>query len=219
MVIVLLIIETKDNNNIPAASFHAILALILGAMALFQFLQQRRQFSLRSLFVVTVLAALVCSASRYMGGAFVLEVVGLLGVLVALILTQDSIGTPLTSRCTSAGRIAFISPSSLIDQGSEPAIATWRGMQLLLEAGFQCQAFCATGRASREEVCFERMLAHANLPYDLRTTVVPHGQAKLIVTRVGGIPVTVFRNESSRLGPLPHELPGFLAACDQFLRQ
>jgi hypothetical protein len=126
-------------------------------------------------------------------------------------------------------RIAFVSAYSLIDQTSGAAIATARGLQLLAEAGFECQAFCACMLDAREEVCFEQTLAELRLPYELRTTTGPGGPVRLVFTelrhtacaaynRPASVPVTVFRNRFTQVGPTPQEVPAFLAACEQFLQ-
>jgi hypothetical protein len=95
-------------------------------------------------------------------------------------------------------RIAFVSAYSLIDQTSGAAIAAARGLQLLAEAGFECQAFCACMLDAREEVCFEQTLSESKLPYAVRTT---GGPVKLVFTELRhtacagyNLPVTVLRN-------------------------
>ena len=103
----------------------------------------------------------------------------------------------------SGRRIAFVSPFSLIDNASGAAIATWRGMQLLTQAGFHCQAFCAARLDAREEVCFEQTLCDLKLRYDVQTAAGPSGRVKLIFTRLASVPVTVFRNQFTQLGPPP----------------
>lgn len=114
-------------------------------------------------------------------------------------------------------RVAFVAPYSLIDHASGAAIATWRGLQLLATSGFSCQAFCAARLDAGEEVCFEQTLAELGLPYVVRPSVTPGGPAKLVFTKLGDVPVTVFRNQWTQLGPTPAETPAFLAAYEQFL--
>ena len=99
-----------------------------------------------------------------------------------------------------ARRIAFVSAFSLIDHASGAAIATWRGMQLLCEAGFECQAFCAARLDAGEEVCFEQTLSDLKLPYSVQAAAEPGGPAKVIFTQLGSVPVTVFRNQFTQAG-------------------
>jgi hypothetical protein len=114
-------------------------------------------------------------------------------------------------------RVAFVAPYSLVDPASGAAIATWRGLQLLAGAGFSCEAFCAARLDAGEEVCFEQTLADLGLPYEVRTSVTPGGPTKLVFTKLGDVPITVFRNQWTQMGPTPQEAPAFLAAYERFL--
>ena len=55
------------------------------------------------------------------------------------------------------------------------------------------------------------------LPYDLRKEAVAGACVRMLSTRLGDLPVTIFRNQFTRLGPLPQEQPAFLALYQRFL--
>ena len=90
-------------------------------------------------------------------------------------------------------------------------------MQLLARSGFRCQAFCGATLDFREEVCFEQTLAESGFPYEVQNLLVAGQPAKMIFARAGEVPITVFRNQFTRLGPAPGEFPLVLAAYDLFL--
>ncbi len=115
--------------------------------------------------------------------------------------------------------ILFASPYCLIDYSSGAAIATRQGMQLLADAGFRCQAYCGTLLDYREEVCFEQTLAELGLSYQVENTTAGGRRVRFVLTRIGGLPVTVYRNQFTRPGLTPQEAPGFLAGYERFLEQ
>jgi hypothetical protein len=114
-------------------------------------------------------------------------------------------------------RVAFVSPFCLIDYASGAAIATNECLQLLADAGFRCQAFCSAKLDFQEEVCFEETLAELALPYHVSNVTVGGYRVRLVFTRTGRVPVTVFRNQFTQMGPMPEQMPALLKAYDQFL--
>ncbi|MGO8746316.1 MAG: radical SAM protein [Thermoguttaceae bacterium] len=116
-------------------------------------------------------------------------------------------------------RVVFASPCCLVDYSSGAAIATNNCMQLLSRCGFACQAFCAASLDFNEEVCFEQTLAEQRLPYQVSQFAVDGIRIKLVFTRVGQVPVTVYRNQFTRASATPDEMRGFLAAFDRFLER
>jgi len=90
-------------------------------------------------------------------------------------------------------------------------------MQLLARSGFQCQAFGATMLDFREEVCIEGTLAELGLPYEVSKATIGTNRAKMIFTRKGEVPVTLFRNTVTQRGPTRVEAPAFLMAYEKFL--
>ena len=116
-------------------------------------------------------------------------------------------------------RVVFASPCCLVDYSSGAAITTSNCMQLLSRCGFDCQAFCAASLDFNEEVCFEQTLADQRLPYEVSNATVDGIRIKLVFTRVGQVPVTVYRNQFTRATTTPDEMRGFLAAFDRFLER
>lgn len=115
--------------------------------------------------------------------------------------------------------VVFASRHCLIDYSSGAAIATNDCLQLLARSGFRCQAFCAGAVDFQEEVCLERMLARLQIPFETLRETAGGRPVELIRTRCGAVPVTVFRNPSSRRGPGRDEAPAFLAALEAFLER
>ena len=116
-------------------------------------------------------------------------------------------------------QIVFASPHCLIDPSSGAAAATWQMLELLSGCGFSCQAFAAVRMDFGEEVCVEQVLAELRLPYEARSVRVGGHPARLLFTRKGHVPVTLFRNRFSRCGPTAEEIPAYAAAWEQFLRR
>ena len=113
--------------------------------------------------------------------------------------------------------LVFASPYCLIDGSSGAAVATQEWLHLLAAAGMRCQAYCSALLDFDEEVCLEQSLANLCLPYDLRKEAVAGACVRMLSTRLGDLPVTIFRNQFTRLGPLPQEQPAFLALYQRFL--
>jgi glycosyltransferase involved in cell wall biosynthesis len=116
-------------------------------------------------------------------------------------------------------KVLFAAPNSMIDPSSGAAIATDDAMQLLSSSGFQCQAFGATMLDSREEVCIEQTLADSGLPYEIKMVTVGAARAKMLFTRKGNVPVTLFRNILTQCGPTTPEVGAFLTAYERFLEK
>ncbi|MCR4415250.1 MAG: glycosyltransferase [Thermoguttaceae bacterium] len=114
-------------------------------------------------------------------------------------------------------RIVFASPHSLIDPSSGAAVATLDALEFLARLGFQCQGFCAAMLDHQEEVCVEEVLARQGLPYDARRVTIAGKPAKMLFTRKGRVPITLFRNTFTQRGVLPEEIDTFAAAWEQFL--
>ena len=122
----------------------------------------------------------------------------------------------------SAGRgkidkIVFAAASSLIDPSSGAAIATASAMQLLASCGLKCEAFCGTRLDFGEEICIEQVLAELGLPYEVRKVTIGTSRAKIILSRLGNVPVTLFRNVLTQTGPTILEASAFLNAYERFL--
>ena len=114
-------------------------------------------------------------------------------------------------------RIVFAAPYSLIDYSSGAAVATNDCLQLLAGAGFRCQAYCPTRLDFNEEVCFEQTLSELGLEYRVENAAVGSQRMKIVFTRLGKVPVTLFRNQFTRTGPWSDEIPAFLAGYERFL--
>ncbi len=107
-------------------------------------------------------------------------------------------------------RIVFASPHCVLDPSSGAAVATLDALEVLAGAGFCCQAFCATSLDPQEEICVEELLAQQGLPYETRRVVVAGRPARMLFTRRGRVPVTLFRTAFSQTGVLPEEAEAFL---------
>jgi glycosyltransferase involved in cell wall biosynthesis len=114
-------------------------------------------------------------------------------------------------------RVVFASEYCLLDSSSGAALATAQCLQFLASCGFQCQAFCGARLDFTEEVCFEETLSRLGLPYEVADRSVDGRPARLVFTRSGDVPVTVFRNVFTQGGPTEAEVPAFLGAFDTFL--
>jgi len=113
-------------------------------------------------------------------------------------------------------RVAFASEYCLLDSSSGAALATAQCLKFLASWGLQCQAFCGARLDFTEEVCFEETLSRLGLPYEVADRTVDGRPARLIFTRAGDVPVTVFRNVFTQ-GLTEEEMPAFLGAYDTFL--
>jgi GT2 family glycosyltransferase len=66
-------------------------------------------------------------------------------------------------------------------------------------SGFGCQSFCTSKLGKESELEFERTLSGIGLPLQTQyTTLGPHA-ARMIYTRAGDIPASIFRTDSTRL--------------------
>ncbi|MGO8745653.1 MAG: glycosyltransferase [Thermoguttaceae bacterium] len=119
------------------------------------------------------------------------------------------------STCMTQKRVVFASPYCMVDNSSGAAIATRNCMQLLSRCGLACQAFCSSLLDFNEEICFEQTLTEQKLPYEASHVTVDGIRMKLVYARVGQVPVTVYRNQSTRA--MPGDIRGFLAALKRFL--
>ncbi len=69
---------------------------------------------------------------------------------------------------------------------------------LLTRAGFACQAFCPSKLVGRGESKFERVLERAGLTYQAQDTTLRQHSARMIYTRSGDVPVSIFETHSTR---------------------
>ena len=116
-------------------------------------------------------------------------------------------------------KLVFASPHAIIDPSSGAAVVTNEALQLLSQSGFQCQAFTAARLDFPEEVCVEEMLAKLGLPYEFRTVLEGNEKAKVLLTRRGNLPVTMFRNRFTQIGPTEPEVAAFATAYERFLHK
>ncbi len=123
----------------------------------------------------------------------------------------------LFSGTLSVKNLVFASRHCMIDPSSGAAIATNNCLQFLAGYDFRCQAFCSASLDFGEEVCFEQTLSELALPYDVKNVSVGSSRVKMVFTRIGCVPVSVFRNRLTRTGPLQGEFPAFLEAYERFL--
>ena len=89
-------------------------------------------------------------------------------------------------------------------------------MQLLARAGFRCEAFGSAMLDSREEVCIEHMLAECGLPYHVAKLAVGGAPVRMLFTRKGNVPVTLFRNVFTQVGPTTPEADTFWLRSSAF---
>jgi glycosyltransferase involved in cell wall biosynthesis len=113
--------------------------------------------------------------------------------------------------------LVFASRYCLIDPSSGAAIATNDCLQFLADSGFRCQAYCSASLDFSEEVCFEETISELALPYEVRNVTVGGYGVKMVFTRIGNVPVSVFRNQMTRPGPMAEEIPAFQGAYERFL--
>ncbi len=108
------------------------------------------------------------------------------------------------------GTIVFASPFCLIDYSSGAAIASYQSLELLARSGFRCLSYCAARMDFNEEVCLRETLAEMHLPYQVEDATIAGRAMRLVHTRLGAVPVTIFRNQFTRLGPTREEATAFL---------
>ncbi len=128
-------------------------------------------------------------------------------------------GNHLPQQRKPVSKVAFASVYSTIDPASGAAIATDDFLQLMAGLGFECQAYAAAMLGSGEEVPIEQSLAEMGLPYEVRKTEIEGRPAKMVFTRKGAVPTTLFRNTFSQSGPVQWEASQFLAAYERFLHK
>ncbi len=98
---------------------------------------------------------------------------------------------PFLARCAAAGDFAGAA-------------------HLLSRSGFASQAFCPSKWDADSNGDFECALSDAGLPFQAQdTTLGPHA-ARMIYTRVGGIPVSIFRTHSAQHAEYRNGEPGAL---------
>ena len=74
---------------------------------------------------------------------------------------------------------------------------------LLSQIGFECQGFCPSKWDLGEVKTSKRSLSVAGLPLRAETTTLGPHTAQMLYTRVGRIPVSVFRTRSSQSSGIP----------------
>ncbi len=117
-------------------------------------------------------------------------------------------------------KIAFVSPHCLVDFTNGAATATLDALILLQSLGFHCEAFCNSHLDSWEEVLVEEVLAQRGMPYQARNAQIGQYRGRMIFTRYGKLPVTLFNSASTRGGwRSREEIAAFLTGCDIFLRK
>ncbi len=127
-------------------------------------------------------------------------------------------GDPPTARLRDVRKIAFVSRRCVIDYNSDLARATLDGMKLLVNAGFECQAFCGTHFDAAEEVLTEEVLARQRVHYEVRNAQIRSYRARMIFASHGKVPLTLFNTASTRANWHDDaKVAAFLAACKIFL--
>ncbi len=116
-------------------------------------------------------------------------------------------------------KVAFASVYSTIDPASGAAVTTDDCLQLLARSGFECQAYAAARLGPGEEVPIEQTLTEMGMPYEVRKTEIEGRLAKMLFTRKGAVPITLFRNAFSQCGPVRWETSQFVAAYESFLQK
>ena len=126
---------------------------------------------------------------------------------------------PLLASQPKSRKIAFVSAHCAIDPTNGAATSTLDGLQLLAEAGFDCQVFCCSHLDAMEEVSIEDILDQYGARYQFRDATIGSYQGQLLFTAHRNVPVTLFRSAHSRQWASTEEFDAFLAACDHFLKQ
>jgi len=117
-------------------------------------------------------------------------------------------------------KIAFVSPHCLLDYTNGAATATRDGLRMLVEQGFECQAFCGTRLDEPQEGLLQESLFRRGVRYEVHNANIGPYQGRLLFTVDGNLPVTVFENVSTRGGWLNvQEAEAFLTGVDIFLRK
>ncbi len=114
-------------------------------------------------------------------------------------------------------KVLFASPHSLIDPTCGAAIASLRGLELLHEQGLPCSVFTGTLLDASEEMLFDEILAKRRVPYETHAVQLGDTRIRLSFTSHGKVPVTVFRNGSTRSGWTDSENNAFIAAFERLL--
>ena len=105
---------------------------------------------------------------------------------------------PLGTSRRKIQRVAFASPYCLMDYTSGAAIATANALRFLGQLGFDCRAFCGSYLDVQQDDLLEDMLTRQGSPHETRAVQIGQREARLIDTRHGTIPVTIFRSVSTR---------------------
>ncbi len=131
---------------------------------------------------------------------------------------QVQSGCELPHSKKATRKVAFVSPHCILDFTNGAATATLDGLALLARSGFQCQVFCSSRMDSWEEVLVEEVLARRGVRYAVRKAEIGEFRGRMIFTRYGNIPVTLFNSASTRGGWInADEIAAFLSACEIFL--
>jgi len=94
-------------------------------------------------------------------------------------------------------KIAFVSPHCLLDYTNGAATATRDGLRVLIEQGFECQAFCGTRLDEPQEGLLQESLFRRGVRYEVHNANIGPYQGRLLFTVDGNLPVTVFENVST----------------------
>lgn len=117
-------------------------------------------------------------------------------------------------------KIAFASPHCLVDFTNGAATATLDALVCLQSLGFDCEAYCSSRLDSWEEVVVDELLAERGLPYTVSDMQIGAFRGRIVFTRYGNLPVTIFRSASTRGGWKDREeIAAFLTGCTIFLKK
>jgi glycosyltransferase involved in cell wall biosynthesis len=127
-------------------------------------------------------------------------------------------GRPKKAWLSPVNRIVFASPHSLIDFYNGAAIASAHALQLLKKQGFDCEVFCGSRLDAPGESLVEELLANQQYPYEVRRAKIADYEARMIFTRQGDVPITLFGSASTQGDWLDEaEVTAFLQAFSIFL--
>ena len=115
-------------------------------------------------------------------------------------------------------KIAFVSPHCVLDFTNGAAVATFSGLRLLAQQGFDCQAFCGTRFDACEECTIEEILEMQGLKYDTKRVQLESHPCELLFTVRDEVTIGLFKNNST-LGRWLNEaeVTAFAVACKRFL--
>jgi glycosyltransferase involved in cell wall biosynthesis/GT2 family glycosyltransferase len=88
--------------------------------------------------------------------------------------------------------------------------------RLATNAGFACQAYCLSKTPLDVDINLEVALSDAGLPFQAQDTVLGPHRSRMIYTRVGNVPVSIYRTRSSR--PAEYDEGELVSVLDYYER-